>query len=206
MSDLTIFIVSSKYRLYVDQLTTEVIRKSIHMLVALVPLLAAWNLGLTTTVLMIGIVVYTYSEFLRQQGYEVALISRLTSAAARKRDSGKFVLGPVTLGLGALLALALYPSPAAAIAIYALAFGDGLSSLAGRMFGSVIIPFTKGKSVEGSLTCFLAVLTAAYAMGFDPLKAILLAAAATVLEVLPTKDFDNILLPLGVGALALFLL
>ncbi len=206
MSDLTIFIVSSKYRLYVDQLTTEVIRKSIHMLVALVPLLAAWNLGLTTTVLMIGIVVYTYSEFLRQQGYEVALISRLTSAAARKRDSGKFVLGPVTLGLGALLALALYPSPAAAIAIYALAFGDGLSSLAGRMFGSVIIPFTKGKSVEGSLTCFLAVLTAAYAMGFDPLKAILLAAAATVLEVLPNKDFDNILQPLGVGALALFLL
>ncbi|HQG40096.1 MAG TPA: phosphatidate cytidylyltransferase, partial [Spirochaetales bacterium] len=84
MSDLTIFLVNNRQRPMIDQLTTEIIRKSIHMLIALVPLLAAWNYGLTVTLMLMGIVVYTYSEFLRQQGYEVAIISKLTSAAARK--------------------------------------------------------------------------------------------------------------------------
>lgn len=203
MSDLTIFLVNNRQRLMIDQLTTEIIRKSIHMLIALVPLLAAWNYGLTVTLMLMGIVVYTYSEFLRQQGYEVAIISKLTSAAARKRDAGKFILGPITLGLGALLALIVFPRTVSTIAIYALAFGDGLSSLAGRMFGSITLPLTKGKSLEGSLTCFLAVLTAAYATGYEPVRALIIALSATLLEAAPTKDFDNFIIPLGVGIVAL---
>lgn len=205
MSDLTIFLISNKQRLIIDQLTTEVIRKSIHMFIALVPLLASWNYGLTITILLMGITVYTYSEFLRQQGYEVAIISKLTSAAARKRDAGKFVLGPITLGFGALLALLIFPNNVSMVAIYALAFGDGLSSLAGRMFGSITLPFTKGKSLEGSLTCFLAVLTAAYATGYEPVHALIIAVSATILEAVPTKDFDNLVIPAGVGIIALLL-
>ena len=92
-------------------------------------MLAVWNLGATLALLGTGIIGYAYCETMRMQGYEIAFISHLTVVAARKRDAGKFVMGPVTLGLGALVSLILYPEPAAAIAIYALAFGDGLSSL-----------------------------------------------------------------------------
>lgn len=184
------------------EIRTELIRKSIHLLIGLTPTLAAWNLGFTAALLGSGIIVYAYAEYLRIQGYEIVILSRVTALAARKRDAGKFVLGPVTLGLGALLALLLYPSKAAAIAIYALAFGDGLSSLVGRTFGSIRLPFTGGKSLEGSLTCFVAVLSSSYAVTLDLRASALIAAGATVLEAAPTKDLDNILLPVATGLLA----
>ena len=38
-----------------------------------------------------------------------------------------------------------------------LAFGGGLSRLVGKAFGRVRLPFTGGKSLEGSLTCLFAV-------------------------------------------------
>lgn len=181
------------------KIETEIVRKSIHVLVGIVPTLAAVNLQVTSTLLGFGILFYTYCELLRLRGYEVAVVSRVTALAARRRDSGRFVLGPVTLGLGALLSLVVFPEPAASIAIYALAFGDGLSSLVGRLFGTVRIPFTGGKSLEGSLTCFLAVWAAACGRMGDPSGALAVAAAATAAEALPTRDLDNLILPLVVG-------
>jgi len=207
MSDLTTFFNGAKARsASFNQISTEVLRKSIHLVIAIVPTLATWNKGFTVALLASGVILYTYSELMRLRGFEIIFISKITAMAARKRDAGKFVLGPVTLGIGAMLALVLYPNPAASIAIYALAFGDGLSSLVGRMFGTIKIPFTGGKSVEGSLTCFLAVLTSAYALTGDFPKSALLALIATAVEALPTKDMDNILLPVVTGICAVMIL
>jgi len=188
------------------EIRTELVRKSIHLLIGLVPSLALWNFGVTVTLLVSGILVYSYSEMMRLRGYEIAIISRITAVAARRRDSGRFVFGPVTLGIGALLALVLYPEPAASLAIYALAFGDGLSSLVGKTFGTIRIPHTGGKSLEGSLTCFVAVICAAYAVTGDGFRSAVVALIATVIEAIPSKDFDNILLPavVGVCSVALF--
>lgn len=168
-------------------------------MIGLVPTLAIWNFGFTVALLVSGILVYSYSELMRLRGFEIAIVSRITALAARRRDAGRFVYGPVTLGIGALLALVLYPEPAASIAIYALAFGDGLSSLAGKAFGSVKIPFTGGKSIEGSLTCFLAVLCSAYLVTGDAARSAIIATVATVTEAIPSKDADNILIPTIVG-------
>jgi len=184
---------------YSGKIETEIVRKSIHILVGIVPTLAAVSPQVTSTLLAFGILFYTYCELLRLRGYEIAVVSRVTALAARRRDSGRFVLGPVTLGMGALFSLLVFPEPAASIAIYALAFGDGLSSLVGRLFGTVRIPFTGGKSLEGSLTCFLAVWAAAYGKTGDPSGALVIAGAATVAEAAPTRDLDNLLLPLVVG-------
>lgn len=192
-------------RLWPREITTELIRKSIHLLIGLVPMLAAWNFGMTVALLSSGILVYSYSELMRLQGYEIAIISKVTALAARRRDAGRFVYGPVTLGIGALLALVLYPEPAASIAIYALAFGDGLSSLVGKAFGSIRIPFTGGKSVEGSLTCYVAVLCASYAVTGNAPRSAAIALIATLTEAAPTKDLDNILLPTIVGLAAVLI-
>lgn len=192
-------------RLWPREITTELIRKSIHLLIGLVPTLAAWNFNVTVALLSSGILVYSYSELMRLQGYEIAIISKITALAARRRDAGRFVYGPVTLGIGALLALVLYPEPAASIAIYALAFGDGLSSLVGKAFGSIRIPFTGGKSVEGSLTCYVAVLCASYAVTGNAPRSAAIALIATVTEAVPTKDLDNILLPTIVGLAAVLI-
>ena len=198
MSDFYLFLTNRRHRNSVlAELSTEFVRKSIHLLVALVPALAAWNRPFTMFLLSAGTVFYAYSEYMRMLGYRIPVVSAITALAARKRDAGHFVLGPVTLGIGALLALALYPNPAASIAIYALAFGDGLSSLVGRIFGSIRLPLTGGKSLEGSLTCFFAVLTASYSVTVDLPRSAIVALVATVTEALPSKDFDNILLPMA---------
>jgi dolichol kinase len=177
-----------------------------HFLIALSPAMAAVNRPLTVALLMTGTLFYALMEALRLSGVEVPLVSSLTSMASRPRDRDRFVLGPVTLGLGALLALLLYPSPAASIGIYALAFGDGFASLVGKTFGRHRPAFMLGKSVEGSLACFSAVFIAAYGVSRRFSVAFVAALVATLVEALPLKDYDNIALPVSVGFVAQFLL
>ncbi len=184
----------------------EFIRKSIHLLIATIPILAEINFNITIGLLTSGILVYSYSETLRCSGRDVYLISNLTLLAARERDRNKFVLGPVTLGIGALLTLMLYPNPAATIGIYALAFGDGLSSIFGKLFGKTKLPFSGGKTIVGSLTCFTAVFFTSFRICNDAGKSFILATTATFIEMLPIKDFDNLFIPVGTGLLAFFLI
>ena len=183
----------------------ELIRKSLHMLIALVPGIATVaGVMPTLAILALGVLVYSGAEYARLQGRSVLVISTITVLASRPRDRGHFVAGPVTLGVGAMLALLLYPAPAAFLAIYALAFGDGVASLAGRAFGRTrILP---GTSLEGTLACFAAVFAAAVALTGDAGIAFTIALTATVLEALPTDDMDNIIIPVGVGMVATLLL
>jgi len=183
----------------VGELKSEIIRKSIHFLIAVTPSIAAISRSFTVVLLMIGTLGYTIMEYLRLSGFKVPVISSLTRMASRSREIDRFVMGPVTLGLGALLALLLYPSPAAAIAIYALAFGDGFASLVGKYFGRLQPAFLCGKSVEGSLACFAAVLTSAYAVSNNMYISFTVAFTAMVVEALPLEDYDNIVLPVTVG-------
>jgi phytol kinase len=193
------------FRAISEEVRIEILRKGIHLLIAFVPAIAAIDLGFAVGLLSCGVLFYAVCERLRIEGYTIPLISKITVLAARRRDGNGYVLGPITLGIGALLSLLLYPSPAATIAIYALAFGDGLSSLVGKTFGSVRIPFTGGKSLEGSLTCMVATLAAAYAVTKDAPKSLAIAVAAMFIEAAPTKDFDNIIMPVSVGAIAALL-
>jgi dolichol kinase len=181
---------------------TETVRKSIHFLIALCPGMAAVNFNLTVLALLTGIVCYTVMEILRLSGVTVPLVSTLTGMASRPRDMGRFVLGPVTLGAGALLALLLFPAPVACIAIYALAFGDGFAGLTGKLFGRCRPAVLFGKSVEGSLACFSATYLCAYLVSQNHAVAIAAAVTATAVEALPLEDYDNIALPLIVGLVA----
>ena len=101
-----------------------------------------------------------------------------------------------------MLALLLYPAQAATIAIYALAFGDSLASLVGKLVGSLSLPFTGGKTLAGSLACFLAVLFMTYRLIGSLKLSLIIALTATLIETLPSGDFDNLLLPVGTGFVA----
>lgn len=181
----------------------EIIRKSLHMLIALVPAIATqFGTAFALTLLAGGTLVYSYSEVLRVSGFNVLIISRVTLIASRPRDRGRFVLGPVTLATGAMLALLLYPAPAATIAIYALAFGDSFAALVGSTVGTIRPRFLAGKSLEGSAACFVAVFAATTAITANALVSVVVAVVATIVEALPTDDLDNMLLPTVVGLVA----
>jgi dolichol kinase len=178
---------------------TEVVRKAIHFLIALSPGMAAINYPLTVLALMAGVLGYTFMEMLRLSGVKIPVVSTLTAMASRPRDMGVFVLGPVTLGLGALLTLLLFPSPAACIGIYALAFGDGFAGLVGKLFGRIRPSFLFGKSLEGSAACFAATFVCAYVVSHSLAVSVAAAITAMAVEALPLEDYDNISLPLIVG-------
>ncbi|MFW5694687.1 MAG: diacylglycerol/polyprenol kinase family protein [Alkalispirochaeta sp.] len=193
-------VLQHSHRSVTQEIRTEIVRKTIHLSIALTPLVAAL-VGTTATLaaLALGTLTYTAAETQRRHGYAVPIISRLTVLSSRRRDRDHFVLGPITLGIGAMLALLLYPNPAATIAIYALAFGDGLASFAGKLYGRIRIPGTGGKTLEGSLTCAAAVAGSTYLVYPDSRVVIVTALGATILEALPTGDADNLILPVGVG-------
>lgn len=184
----------------------EMVRKSLHFLIALVPLLAAYSLTGTLFLLAFGTLFYAVAETSRRRGRPVFVVSDLTLIASRSGEKGKFVLGPITLGLGAMLALILYPEPAASIAIFALAFGDGIASLAGKVLRGPAIPFTRGKTLSGTLACFVVVFIVTLKLTSRPVESLAIAAATAILEAIPAGNFDNMVVPFGVGLLATELL
>lgn len=190
------------FKQYKNSILKEVVRKSIHICASLVPLLLSYSEKLTVVLLSTALFCYCLSEILRLHGINLPFIAKLTAVAARKRDENKFVLGPVTLVIGILLAIFLWNPIATKIGIFALAFGDGFASLGGKFFGSMHIPFTGGKTVAGSLTCFLAVYISSFCVSADAKTALILATATMILEALPLADLDNIAIPVIIGGLA----
>jgi dolichol kinase len=182
-----------------QELKNEFVRKSIHFLIALTPLLAEFGRDFAAAVLAAGVILYIFLEKLRSSGVKIPIFSVIIRSASRKRDKNRFIMGPVTLGLGALFSLLVLPKIPANIAIYALAFGDGFASLAGRMLGRIRPGFLLGKSLEGSCACFFSVLIASWFVCRDIGASFAAAATATVCEVLPIEDFDNIFIPLAAG-------
>lgn len=192
-----------------NSILRELVRKSLHLSIALVPALCSVS-GIASSMLLLfaGMVCYLAMETARMHGIRVPVVSKITELAMRDRDEDRLVLGPVTLAAGALLSLMVLPAQAAFVGIYALAFGDGLASLAGKAFGTIRIPHTGGKSLEGSLACFGGIIAglSLFMPGMNPVTMIVIAAGATLLELLPLRDMDNIVLPIGAGLIALALM
>ena len=185
------------------ELRAELTRKGFHLLIAVVPTLAALNRSHTALLLMAGILFYALAESLRFLGFSPPLISSVTRTVLRKREQGRFVMAPITLGLGALLALLVFPPPVASAAIYALAFGDSASCLVGKFLGRLRPGFLAGKSVEGSLTCLAVSAIAAFTVFRDWKTAMAVGFASMLIDALPLEDYDNLLLPLAAGLGAL---
>ncbi len=198
---------SIRVRKYSNAIAKELFRKSIHICSAFVPFFLSHWYWQTIIALCILLALYSGAEALRIHGKIVPVISAVTAAAARKRDENRFVLGPVTLCTGIILcALLCRPIQAATVGIFALAFGDGIASLMGRLFGNIHIPFTGGKSVAGSISCFTAIFCASYLALHSTLSALIIAFCGMIIEVIPLKDMDNIAIPVIIGFITPFLM
>ena len=177
----------------------ELFRKSIHICSSLVPFFLSLAYWPVIGLLVFALVFYTVSEILRKHDINLPLISKITEIAARKRDENKFVLGPVTLVCGILLAALLLPLDCARVGIFALAFGDGLASLMGKLIGKITIPGAHGKTAAGSLTCFFAVFVSTFACCQNCFISLCVALCAMFIEILPLSDFDNLIIPPAIG-------
>ena len=177
----------------------ELLRKGIHSLIAFIPLLAVYNRSLTAMLLMIGILFYVFAESFRYLGFSPAFISSITTIVLRKKEEGHFALAPVTLGIGALLSILIFPPEVATLSIYILAFGDSAGTIVGKFFGRLRPAILLGKSIEGSLACFTVSFIAAYIVINNWKIALAAAFAALIIDMIKLGDLDNILMPLAAG-------
>lgn len=185
-------------------LRKEIFRKLIHLCTVFVPVFLHFFYHLTVIGLFTILALYIAAEILRTHGRYVPIFSAITEAAARKRDENHFVLGPVTLCCGVLISALLFEETAAAVGIIGLAAGDGIASLFGKMFGNLKIPFTGGKSVVGSLSCFGVIFLLSGIITNNVVAGLACGFVGMFVEMLPLKDFDNVLIPLVLSALIQF--
>lgn len=192
------------WKKHLISLYKEIFRKSIHLCSAFVPFFLARFYDATIVLLVLAGAGYAFCQILALRGISIPLVSDITDMAARSRDEGKFVFGPLTLVGGILLSAWLWEQKAAAAGIFALAFGDGLASLAGKVFGNLHIPFTGGKTCAGSLVCFVAIFISSFCVLQNAEAALCLAVSGMLIELLPLKDLDNIIIPVALGAIVHF--
>jgi len=182
----------------------EIRRKLLHILIAFVPLFSSFVYSTTLLVLFSILVVYMISECLRVNGYSFPLLGGITRSSIRKLEERGFAFGPVTLVLGAILSLLFFPTTTANTVIWIVAFADTAATIVGRSLGNHRIPYNIKKSIEGSLAAWIV----AFFCGciYLPLFPALLAASfSSIIESLPLRSLDNLLMPIGTGILLLCL-
>lgn len=124
---------------------------------------------------------------------------------ARDEEKDKYS-GVIHTTLGVLAVMLLFgPYPAlVAAGIYCAAFGDAAAALFGKAFGRHKI--RTGKSWEGTAACFAVCVMVGWSLRFPIYSTILAAAAASLVELLPTTRWfnDNLWMPVVMaGVLAL---
>ncbi len=183
-------------------LRSELVRKLLHISGVLCVPLASYNTLFTIFLLYVAVIFYIGQELLRLNGKGLPLARAVLILASRNEEDKGIVLGPVTLAMGVIFVLVLFPLFPAQLGIIALTLGDGAASLIGRLWGRVRPRFLMGKSLEGSLACFVATCAAFLVMGLSCPAACALALVACCVEALPLGNFDNIFIPVIVSGCA----
>jgi len=187
--------------------TSKRIRETIHIGSFFLPFVCIYLFGnyLASSLILILTLLYILSEVARLLGTNFPLISAITWRSANKPELYEFATAPIFFALGIVFSLILFPASASYASIAILTLGDGFAHVFGRKFGSVPLPFNKGKNVEGSIFGFL--FASVGAMIFvDPVKAFVGAAVGMLVECLPLPVSDNLTIPLASGLVLTLLL
>lgn len=146
-------------------------------------------------------------------GFEVIKDEASVKAMSRTGDPREILRGPLYYGIMFVMLTLIYwkDSPIGIIALMMMCGGDGIADIAGRRIASPKLPWSKDKSVAGTLSVFLGgwvmsavvmyifVATGAFTGAFinylPPITGIALAGA--VVESLHYKDIDNISMTLA---------
>jgi phytol kinase len=176
-------------------LKRELYRKAIHFLGVPIPFLAYYNRNIVVALLTVVIVFYSLSELFRTFGFHFPFISYITKRSERITETRRIITGPLSLTIGILATLFFFPVSVYMPAILIVCIADSLSSLVGRAYGRVALPFFQ-RTIEGSLAFFLSSL--GILVFFCPFpEALVTAALATVIELFIPNYLDNLLIPLG---------
>lgn len=177
---------------------TENFRKVVHLLALLVPVLTEITSKTETLIaLFIITIIYVLEEVLRLKGHRLPIVTAFTLRMSRRDETTHFVIRPLYLAVGIILALFLFPKTIAYASIGIVAVGDPVAAYIGGKFGRRHI--TRKKTVEGSIAGFTASLLLA-SLIVSPFVAFVGSTSAMLMELLDKPD-DNLTMPIAAGAL-----
>lgn len=197
-------------------LREEIKRKGIHLTSSLVPLAYAFWLSRMTAALILAVTTagMLFVESIRHRdNWGGRTFRRFFGAMLRDAERGPLDLPPNLrprwLGgtpycIASFICVVLFPKPVAVLALLYLAVGDTAASFVGKLWGRTRI--VNGKSLEGTIGCFVACALVAFAAAnvssdYRLWLGILGALAAALAELLITKIDDNYSIPLASGTL-----
>ena len=183
----------------------DFIREDIHAAGLFMPVIAGLiGIPIVASIILFIAIIYTASELSRLDGRELPFISAITRHAASQSELYGFAAAPLYFAAGIFLTLIIFPTQAGGAAIAMFCLGDSTASLFGGLL-STSLPFNKGKTWEGSVAGFLFAFLAG-TFFVSPIVALVGAAIAMTIEVLPLPINDNILVPVITGAVLTFLI
>ena len=169
----------------------EIKRKTFHIL-TLIYVAAYWFLpkNIVLIGLLIAIIIVLLGEFIRARNEKFnVFILKMLGGVHRESEEHKISGLPWTLA-GAFLTILLFENKTFVLASFLyLAFGDALAALFGKAYGKHKI--YAGKSLEGSLACFIVCLIIGLIILPTWQIAVLGALTATFIETIPWPLNDN---------------
>ncbi len=179
----------------------ELRRKSLHLAMIVVPLGVVVLPSRWPGVIYSGTAVALVLDALRLRNATFQRhFDHLLGRFARVHER-RGLLGVTWFLVASTLSLALFSPDIAVAALLFVVVGDAAAALVGRRWGRWR---WRGKSLEGSIACFLSCLAAAGWWIDDPRMLLVGALTATVVEFLPIPLDDNLRVPLS-SALAMSL-
>jgi len=182
------------------RLLNEVRRKSFHLFGIIVPIgyyFAPDRIGrrvlLVMTILALGI------EVVRLNNPKARTLFYYIFGKMVREHERFNLLGSTYVLLTCLLCAWAFWRPIAIVSMAFLVVGDGLAAIVGRSIGRHRV---FGKTIEGSLACFLACVLVAWAYPGDPFTWRMIlggALAATIFELVPIPLDDNLRISLSAG-------
>ncbi len=178
--------------------TNDFVREAIHSSGLFMPVIAGLiGIPVVASLIIFIALIYTVSELCRLEGLNLPIISDITRHAASQSELYGFAAAPLYFAFGIVATLIMFPTLAGGAAIAIFCLGDSAASLFGGLI-STSLPINKGKTWEGSLAGFLFAFLAA-TFFISPVLALIGAAVAMTIEVLPLPINDNISVPLITG-------
>ena len=178
----------------------EIIRKSIHLGCSILPLLYYFYLSREQIIILSSIIsiILIISEYLRYRFNATRkLFHMVFGFLLREDEKDKTITGASYLFISATVTFLIFEKNIAIPAVLVLTISDSLAAIVGK---ATVSPKFIGKSVAGSVTFFF--FTGCILIILVPGKAVFMvtvAALLTILEALPLKINDNILIPLATG-------
>jgi len=185
-------------------ISSQAYRSMYHMLIgAILLLFIAYGEEFTLVALVALLVALSIAEYfrLREKNALSKFINDIFSPAFRGDESMGYLSGFFYI-LGVFLVVLLMPKEIAMASVSLLAFADPSATLVGKRFGKTKWSTNKNKSIEGSMAMLivsiivLAIFHRFYGLEVSAITIIFVAIAVTLVEALPLRVGDNILIPL----------